>query len=230
MNHSQKTKELPESERPYEKFWKYGPAALSDAELLAVIIKSGSAKMTAVDVARNFLGERGKSLMNLYELSFEEMKRIRGVGDVIAMQLKCVAELSIRIADTRHSGGVRLNDAASVARYYMERLRHEQQEKLIVCMFDSKCQWLSDAVVTVGSVDASMAPPREIFLKALEYRAVHIILVHNHPSGRAVPSGDDDAVTSRIEEAGKLLGVTLSDHVIIGDRAYYSYREAGWFA
>ena len=96
MNHSFTTKELPESERPYEKFWKYGATALSDAELLAIVIKSGSSKMTAVDVARSFLSQKDRNLMNLYEMSYDEMKKIHGIGDVIAMQLKCIAELSTR--------------------------------------------------------------------------------------------------------------------------------------
>ena len=100
MNHSFTTKELPESERPYEKFWKYGATALSDAELLAIVIKSGSSKMTAVDVARSFLSQKDRNLMNLYEMSYDEMKKIHGIGDVIAMQLKCIAELSTRIANT----------------------------------------------------------------------------------------------------------------------------------
>ena len=139
MNHSFTTKELPESERPYEKFWKYGATALSDAELLAIVIKSGSSKMTAVDVARSFLSQKDRNLMNLYEMSYDEMKKIHGIGDVIAMQLKCIAELSTRIANTRHFEGIQMRSAATVAEYYMEQLRHEQQEKLIVCMFDSKC-------------------------------------------------------------------------------------------
>ena len=227
MNHSFTTKELPESERPYEKFWKYGATALSDAELLAIVIKSGSSKMTAVDVARSFLSQKDRNLMNLYEMSYDEMKKIHGIGDVIAMQLKCIAELSTRIANTRHFEGIQMRSAATVAEYYMEQLRHEQQEKLIVCMFDSKCKWLGDSVVTTGSVSSSIVPPREIFICALEKKAVHIVMVHNHPSGRAVPSGEDNTVTARIAEAGKLLGIALSDHIIIGDRTYFSYREAG---
>ena len=214
MNHSFTTKELPESERPYEKFWKYGATALSDAELLAIVIKSGSSKMTAVDVARSFLSQEDRNLMNLYEMSYDEMKKIHGIGDVIAMQLKCIAELSTRIANTRHFEGIQMRSAATVAEYYMEQLRHEQQEKLIVCMFDSKCKWLGDSVVTTGSVSSSIVPPREIFICALEKRAV--------------PSGEDNTVTARIAEAGKLLGIALSDHIIIGDRTYFSYREAGY--
>ena len=228
MTNKTPTKELPESERPYEKFWKLGPSALSDAELLAIIIKSGSGGLTAVDVARGFLGQKERNLMNLYELSFEEMKQIRGIGNVIAMQLKCIAELSRRISVTRHFEGIQMTSAASVAEYYMEQLRHEQQEKLIVCMFDNKCKWLGDALISVGSVNASIVPPREIFLKALEKKAVHIVMVHNHPSGRAVPSGEDDTVTDKIAQAGKLLGIRLSDHIIIGDHSYYSYCEAGY--
>lgn len=104
--------------------------------------------MTAVDVARSFLSQKDRNLMNLYEMSYDEMKKIHGIGDVIAMQLKCIAELSTRIANTRHFEGIQMRSAATVAEYYMEQLRHEQQEKLIVCMFDSKCKWLGDSVVT----------------------------------------------------------------------------------
>jgi DNA repair protein RadC len=226
MNHSFTTKELPESERPYEKFWKYGATALSDAELLAIVIKSGSSKMTAVDVARSFLSQKDRNLMNLYEMSYDEMKKIHGIGDVIAMQLKCIAELSTRIANTRHFEGIQMRSAATVAEYYMEQLRHEQQEKLIVCMFDSKCKWLGDSVVTTGSVSSSIVPPREIFICALE---LLVIIYSSSPERkRAVPSGEDNTVTARIAEAGKLLGIALSDHIIIGDRTYFSYREAGY--
>ena len=157
------------------------------------------------------------------------MKKIHGIGDVIAMQLKCIAELSTRIANTRHFEGIQMRSASNGCRVlYGTAKARAKQEKLIVCMFDSKCKWLGDSVVTTGSVSSSIVPPREIFICALEKKAVHIVMVHNHPSGRAVPSGEDNTVTARIAEAGKLLGIALSDHIIIGDRTYFSYREAGY--
>lgn len=230
MNDHLTVKELPDSEKPYEKFLKYGPSALSDAELLAVIIKSGTNGLKSIEVAQNFLNLKNKNLMNLYEVSYDEMLSMKGIGKVKAIQLKCIAELSSRIAATRYLDRICLNSPDSIAAYYMEKLRHENQEYLITCMFDSKCQLMDDAVITKGSVNSSIVPPREIFIKALEKRAVHIVLVHNHPSGSAVPSREDDEVTDRIAKAGALLGITLTDHIIIGDRKYFSYREAGRIA
>ena len=138
-----------------------------------------------------------------------------------------MAELSKRlaVADRRHQ--LRLADAASVAGYYMEQLRHEQKEKLMVCMFDAKCALLGDEVISVGTVNASLTSPREVFLAALKRGAVQIILLHNHPSGSPLPSRQDEEVTERIRLCGALLGIRLSDHIIIGDNRYYSFREEG---
>lgn len=220
-------KELPDSEKPYEKFLKYGPGSLSDAELLAVIIKSGTKGLKSVEVAQNLLNQKNRNLLNLYDISYEEMTKISGIGKVKAIQLKCIAELSNRITAYKYEKQVVLRDAHSIAVYYMEQLRHESQEHLIVCMFDSKCKLIGDEVITKGSVNSSIVPPREIFLSALKKKAVHIVLLHNHPSGVALPSAEDTEVTERIAQAGKLLDIPLSDHIIIGDHNYFSYRESG---
>ncbi len=220
-------KDLPDSEKPYEKFMKYGPKSLSDAELLAVIIKSGTNGLKSVEVAQNLLSQKNCNLMNLYDVSFDEMSKIKGIGKVKAIQLKCVAELSNRITATQYMRQVSLQDANSIAVYYMEKLRHETQEELVLCMFDSKCRLLADAVISKGSVNSSIVPPREIFLHALEKGAVYIVLLHNHPSGVSTPSREDNEVTNRIAECGQMIGIPLADHIIIGDQNYYSYRESG---
>lgn len=218
-------KDLPDSERPYEKFLKYGAGALSDAELLAVIIKSGTNGVKSVEVAQHFLSMGNRNLLNLYDISYEEMTKIRGIGKVKAIQLKCVAELSKRITETKYYNKVCLSHPATIADYYMERLRHERREHLILCMFDSKCRLIEDKLLSIGSIDASIVSPREIFRAALQFNAVHLILVHNHPSGVPMPSETDDRVTERILQCGSMMGIQLSDHIIIGDRSYYSYRE-----
>lgn len=220
-------KELPDSEKPYEKFLKYGPGSLSDAELLAVIIKSGTNGLKSVDVAQNFLNQKNRNLMNLYDIPFDEMLKIRGIGKVKAIQLKCIAELSNRITSTKYSRDISMRNPETIALYYMEQLRHLDQEELVLCMFDSKCNLIADEVISKGSVNSSIVPPREIFLTALRKAAVHIVLLHNHPSGLAIPSKEDDEVTKRVAECGQLLGIPLSDHIIIGDHNYYSYRETG---
>lgn len=218
-------KELPESERPYEKCLLAGPQALSDAELLAVILKSGSRRMNVVALAQSILQAGGQNLLNLYDMSVEELMTFDGVGKVKAIQLKCVAELSRRIAQTDRKDRVRLSDAESVAAYYMERLRHESQEQIIISLFDVKCHLLGDCVIATGSVNAVIGSPRDIFLRALERRAAAIILLHNHPSGEPYPSRQDIALTQRLKECGELLDIELSDHIIIGDNRYYSFRE-----
>lgn len=219
------TKELPAGERPYEKFQAFGPSALSDAELLAVVIRSGANGKRAVDVAQEFLSREGGSLLGICRASISEMQGIPGIGQVKAIQLKCVAELAKRIAEATYKKNICMTDAKTVAAYYMERLRHEKQERLIVSMFDSKCALLSDKLLSIGGVSAAFVEPREIFLAALRHNAVHIILLHNHPSGSPDPSPQDDAVTERVLRCGALLGVPLADHIIIGDNSYYSYRE-----
>ena len=220
-------RELPVSERPYEKCLLAGPQALSDAELLAVILKSGCRKMNVVALAQTILQADGKNLLNLYHMSVEELMRFPGIGKVKAIQLKCVAELSRRIARTDRSQRVCLSDAESVAAYYMERLRHEPQEQLLVSMYDTKCHLMGDSVIATGSVSAVLSSPREIFLQLFEKKAVSFILLHNHPSGDPSPSREDFALTQRLKACGELLDVELSDHIIIGDNRYYSFRENG---
>ena len=217
-------KEMPVSEQPCEKCIHYGAQSLSDAELLAVILRSGTKSMTALQLAQTFLAQKNKSLLNLIDMNLEEMRKIPGIGQVKAVQLKCIAELAGRIAKTSRSKDVRLNEPASIAAYYMETLRHEPKERLILAMFDAKSNLLGDEVISIGTATYSLVSPREIFLKALEYQAVHIVLLHN-----PAPSEADIHVTLRVKECGDILGIVLADHIIIGDNRYISFRENGLF-
>ena len=146
---------------------------------------------------------------------------------VKAVQLKCMAELSLRLAKATRWDKLHLANAASVASYYMEQLRHEPKERLLMSMFDAKCSLIGDTILSVGTVNASLISPREVFITAMNYKAVHIILLHNHPSGSPCPSNQDVLVTEKLWECGELLGIRLSDHIIIGDNKYYSFREKG---
>lgn len=218
-------KQLPDSERPYEKFLKYGAAALSDAELLAVIIRSGAQGAKSIEVSQEFLGKAGRNLLNLYDVSFEEMQRIRGIGKIKAIQLKCIAELSRRISETSYRERVRLNHPQTIADYYMERMRHEKKEHLMALFFDTRCHLMGETLLSVGSATAAFVSPREIFLAAFRYEAVQLVLIHNHPSGDPTPSAQDDDVTKKVWECGELLEIPLIDHIVVGDRSYYSYHE-----
>lgn len=225
MNHHLTVKELPESEKPYEKCLRYGVEYLSDAELIAVIIRTGTTERNSIDVAQDILNRKGKSILNLYLLSIRELMEIPGIGQIKAIQLKCLAEITKRMTRATRLREVQLNSARSVASYYMEELRHEDREKLMLCMFDSQCVLLGDEVISIGTVNASLVSPREIFQRALMNQAVYIILLHNHPSGVPMPSMQDKLVTKRVLECGEMLGVHLSDHIIIGDNRYFSFKE-----
>jgi len=220
-------KELPDSEKPYEKCQKYGPAFLSDAELLAVVFRTGTKGKTSVELAQLVLAQGNQNLLNLYDYDFKRLMQIQGIGEVKAVQLKCVAEISKRIAKSTRIRRMVFDRPSTIAEYYMESMRHEKQERFIICMFDSKCQFLGDCLMTIGSVNASLVSPREVFVQALKAQAVSIILLHNHPSGCPAPSRADEQVTERIAACGKLIQITLADHIIIGDNNYYSFREKG---
>jgi len=220
-------KSLPESEKPYEKFLTSGVESLSDAELLATIVKNGTKEKTAVELSREILCFNNDGLLNLYQMNLQELMSISGIGTIKAIQIKSIAELSKRISKATRFREIKLTSAASVASYYMEQLRHETKEKLMLCMFDTKCTFLADEIISIGTVNASLVSPREVFLVAMKYKAVQIILLHNHPSGSPVPSREDMLVTEKIKNCGDLLGIRLADHVIIGDNEYYSFNEEG---
>lgn len=218
-------KNLPESERPYERFRNLGPKALSDAELLAIILKTGTRNLTSMELARELLSRCQGNLLNLYELSYEQLLEIRGIGKVKAIQLKAVAELSRRIARTDRGYRLSLGSPASIADYYMEEMRHRRKEAFVGAFFDAKCKFLGDSVIATGSVSQAFVSPMELFRKALMRSAVMIVILHNHPSGDPAPSEEDKQLTRRVEKGAQLLGLTLADHIVIGDNRYYSFRE-----
>lgn len=227
MIHTYTMKEMPAEELPYEKCLKAGAEALSDAELLAVILRTGSRGVNALDLSREILesGQPQKGLLGLYHMSIPQLCRIRGVGEVKAVQLKCIAELSNRISKYSNEEALNFHDAQTIAGYYMEEMRHLEQEQVLLLMLDSKCRLLCEQVISKGSVNASVITPREIFLQALQHHAVFVILLHNHPSGDPSPSEEDRIFTKRISLAGELVGIRLLDHIVVGDRQYTSFRE-----
>lgn len=224
MNHMN-LKKLPESERPYERFQTLGAEALSDAELLAIILKTGTKELTSLDLARTLLSKCQGNLLNLYELTYEELLDQKGIGPVKAIQLKAVAELSRRIARTSRGYQLQMNNPESIADYFMEDMRHRREEVFKGAFFDAKCNFLGDETISSGSISFAYVSPMELFRKALLKNAVMIVILHNHPSGDPVPSREDMELTERIAEGAQLLGMTLADHIVIGDNRYYSFRE-----
>ena len=224
-------KELPASQRPYEKCLREGEGALSDSELLAVILRSGTQGVNSLALANKVLSLTKDTaypgLLGLMRLSLQDLMKVNGIGKVKAVQLKCIGELSKRMASASAKPGISFNNPETIAKYYMERLRHEEQELLFCMMFDNRNHLLGEHLVTKGTVNATLVTPREIFMEALKFHAVFLVLVHNHPSGSPDPSEHDIQVTERIFHAGELMGITLLDHIIIGDHRYFSFRSQG---
>lgn len=219
---------------PYEKFEKYGAAALTDAELLAIIIRTGTKESTSVELGRQILNlgsnsGQTKGLLSLQHLSLKQLMTVKGIGIVKAIRLKCVTEFSKRIAMETFKTGIRFDMPITIANYYMEQVRHLEVEQVILVMTDSKNQFLKDCILSTGTVNMSLISPREIFMTALKMQAVHILLVHNHPSGDPTPSRDDIEITKRIHEASQIMNIPLVDHIIIGDNTYMSLKELRYF-
>lgn len=222
-------KELPVSERPYEKCQAYGPQSLSDAELLAVILRSGSKGQRVIDLAVNVLNhsKTHPGLKGLNYLTMKELTEIKGIGKVKAIELLCLTELTKRMAREVHKESLEFITPSSIANYYMQDMRHLSREQVRLLMLDSKCKFINDMLMSQGSVNSSIMPVREVYIQALKEEAVNIVLVHNHPSGDPSPSTEDIKITKRMKDAGNLIGIKLMDHIIIGDNKYISLAEQG---
>ncbi len=168
-----------------------------------------------------------RALYSLQNLSLAELRRFKGIGRVKAIQIQCVCELSRRMAMTEAKERMSMNHPDTVAAYYMESMRYFQQEHLMLLMLNTKNKLIRDKVVYKGTVNAALIEPREIFIEAMRHNAVNIIIVHNHPSGDPTPSKEDILITKRIYEAGKLVGIPLLDHIIIGGRRFESLHLNG---
>lgn len=228
MKESNTLKKIPDKERPYEKCMEAGASALSDAELLAVLLRTGSRGENVIELARRILYQSGgNGLLDLHHFSLEQFVKIRGIGKVKAVQLICILELARRLSKAAALETVSFRTPASVADYYMEDMRHESQETMKLVMINSKGKLIGENEVSKGTVNASIITPREIFVEALHRRAVAVVALHNHPSGDPTPSDDDILLTKRIQEAGSIIGVELLDHIIIGNNCYISLREEG---
>lgn len=223
-------KHLPPQMQPYEKCISYGAEFLTDAELIACILRSGNKEYTSVALAEKLLKLRkGKEgLDGLCSLSFKELTEVPGIGRVKALQIQCVFELARRMSRSSAEKSLNFSEPATIAGYYMEDYRHKEQEHLLLLLLDNKNKLLGEKLMFTGTVNASIVSPREIYLEALRYHAVGIVLLHNHPSGDPTPSDADRRITRKIREAGTFLDIPLLDHIILGDNKYVSFCEQGF--
>ncbi len=226
-----RVKDLPEDERPYERLEKFGANMLSNAELLAIIIKTGTRRETSIDVAKRLLkkDEEGIGLAFLNHISLEELTGIKGIGKVKAIQLKALAELSKRISSTRRGAEVVIKSPEDVSQYLMGEMRCLAQEEFRILLLNTKNCVTKMCTIAVGGLNASYVEAREIFKEPVRTGAASIILVHNHPSGDPSPSRDDILLTRRAAEAGAIMGIKVLDHIVIGGGTYSSLKEEGLF-
>lgn len=215
---------------PYERFLKFGAESLTDAELLAIILRTGTKDKNATELAEEILQLQGNmqgKLISLHQISLEELKSIPGIGEVKAVKVKAIGELATRMARQSVRVGQKFESPDTLAEYYMESLRHYTIEVVLLVLLDNKGHLLGERIISQGTVNASLLSPREIFIQALKFDASSIILIHNHPSGDATPSKQDRIITRQIYECSKLMNIPLIDHIIIGDHTYSSFQELG---
>lgn len=228
MKQSNTIKEIPVTERPYEKCEQRGSASLSDEELLAVLLRTGTRGESALALARHILYNAGETgILGIHQFSMERLMAIKGIGKVKAIQLSCISELAKRLSKATYQEALCFSEPGSIARYYMEDLRHEKQELMKLLMLNTKARLIGETNISKGTVNASLITPRELFIEALQKNAVSIVIMHNHPSGDPTPSREDMLITKRILDAGALIGIELLDHIIIGNNQYISFREEG---
>lgn len=222
-----KLKELPEMERPYEKLEMYGAEVLSTAELLAIIIKSGTKDLTSVEIMQNLLKEDilEKGVLFMKEISLEELKTKKGIGQVKAIQLKAIAELASRATKPVKIIRKEIYTPEDVAKIIMPDLKNEKQEIIKTILLDTKNRLIKVVTNTIGGLNSNNVEIREILREPIKWSAAKIILVHNHPTGDVLPSSSDIKLTKKVFEAGLALGIELIDHIIIGDNKFCSLKR-----
>lgn len=213
-----KIKDLPEQNRPRERFLKHGPEALSDSELFAIILRTGSQNENVIDMSNRLIKEYG--LNNLFDCSLKELQKIKGIGPSKAMQILAITELGKRYSQSKNQIK-KISCSKDVFNLFHERLKGEKQENFFILMLNNKNYVIGEEFITRGTLNLTIAHPREIFKPAIKNSASKIILIHNHPSGDPFPSSQDLAITDKLKQVGEMLDIALIDHIIIG-------KESGW--
>ena len=218
---------LVQTDRPRERLWALGPAALTTAELLAILLGTGGEGASVLDVAGRLLDVADGSLRRLARRPGAELLRAHGIGPTKAARLLAAFEIGVRLAREERPPVVRIREPEDVARLFEARLRDLQVEEFHLLALDSQSQVLREVLVTRGLLNSSLVHPREVFRAAIAEAAAGIIVVHNHPSGDPTPSAEDRSVTQQLAAAGRLLDVPLYDHVIIAGDRFVSFATAG---
>jgi len=226
MRRHNKIKDIPADQRPRERLLREGPRVLSDSELLAIILRTGSTECSAVDLATDVL-IRFAGLKNLIQAGVEELSAIDGIGPAKAAQLKAALEIGRRVASLSESEKPVIKGPEDAAVMVMEEMRHLDKENFCALILNTRHQVVAKETISVGTLNSSVIHPRELFKTAIKRSAAAVILVHNHPSGDPTPSREDREVTRRLQEAGSIIGIEVLDHLIIGDNKFVSFKKKG---
>ena len=223
--HIKTIKEIPLNDRPREKMAANGAAVLTDAELIAILLRTGTAEKSAIDIASEMTADGGlyKRLAGITRLN--ELTNIKGLGQAKAATVLAALEIGRRIASAKPIEKIHLSCPQDVADFLMPRLRYAAKEQFVVILLNNKNKVIGTEVVSEGSLSSSIVHPREVFVPAILHHAAAIMVAHNHPSGDPKPSIEDEEVTRQLLRSGKVLGIPMIDHVIIGDGNYYSFLE-----
>lgn len=221
-------KHWPEDERPRERLIAHGPASLSDAQLLAIIIKMGTPGRSALDLALELLS-RFESLAGIEQAGIKELREVPGIGLAKAAEIKAAIELGRR-HQKPSLAGASFCSSSDVAAYYRPRMKDLKKETFRCALLDTRNKILREEVVSVGSLSASLVHPRETFKAAVRESAAAVIFIHNHPSGDVKPSQEDILLTKRLVQAGEVIGIQVLDHIIIGEGSHFSFRDNGMIA
>ncbi|MDI9440226.1 RadC family protein [Candidatus Darwinibacter acetoxidans] len=219
-------KDVPMEERPRERLKRHGVERLANKELLAILLRTGNRRESALSLAEKLLARFG-SLPNLAAASFEELTAVRGIGPAKAADILAAFELAKRLAESRMEFQGVVNCPADAAQLVLRELSLADKEHFVIIMLNTKNRVIAKKTVSIGHLQASLVHPREMFKEAIKRSSAALILVHNHPSGDLTPSKEDISTTERLREAGAVLGIDVLDHIIVGDNRYFSFREHG---
>ncbi|HSW61985.1 MAG TPA: DNA repair protein RadC [Dissulfurispiraceae bacterium] len=229
MANHQSIKEWPEAERPRERLLKHGAENLSDAQLLAILLRTGNKDASAVKLGISLL-DAYKTLHNIESAALRDMQmhtELKGIGPAKLAQLKAAFELGRRLLREESGFDSHFSSGHEVHAYFASRFRHLKKELFVALFLDAKNKLIREYKVSEGTLTNSLIHPREAFKQAIKESAASVIFVHNHPSGDPTPSRDDLAVTRRLKDVGELVGIAVLDHIIIGDGAFVSLKEKG---
>lgn len=217
-------KELPDYEKPREKFKKYGEKNLSNEELMAIILRTGTNELSVKDLAIK-ISTQLQDITNYQNWTISNLTKIKGMGEVKAITLLAAIELGRRTITTKDSYKIPINNAKVIYELYKYELQNLKQEHLIVLLLDTKKQLITSKTIFIGTINKIIVHPREVFYEAIKYCAASIILIHNHPSGDPTPSIEDKNFTNAIIKSSQIIQIPLIDHIIIGNNKYYSFYD-----